>query len=129
MTEFLNPSTIAAPVGAYSHSVRLSGAGQWLHIAGQIGVNAEGALAHGIEAQTDAAWQNLQAVLANAGMSVQHLVKLTTYLVDSEDLAAVNAVRKQYLGDIRPAATLVVAKGLAKPEWLVEIEATAFRGD
>ncbi len=129
MAEFLNPSSIAPPVGAYSHSVRVTGAGQWLHIAGQIGVTTEGTLADGIEGQADAAWKNLVAVLANAGMSVQHLVKITTYLVDSQHLAAINAIRTQYLGDMRPAATLVVAKALAKPEWLFEVEAVAFRRD
>lgn len=129
MTHFRNPAAIAPPVGAYSHAVHVSGPGQWLHIAGQIGVDAQGALASGVQSQADAAWKNLLAILADAGMGVQHLVKITTYLVDSKDLPAVNAVRKEYLGECRPAATLVVAKELARPEWLFEIEATAFKGD
>lgn len=129
MTEFRNPANIAPPVGAYSHSVRTNGSGQWLYVAGQIGVDAQGALASGVQNQADAGWKNLMAVLADAGMGVEHLVKITTYLLDSQDLPAANAVRKQYLGDLRPAATLVVAKALAKPEWLFEIEAVAFKAD
>lgn len=128
-TEFLNPSGIAAPVGAYTHSVRVSGPGQWLHIAGQIGIDSNGVLANGTEAQAETAWNNLVAVLGNAGMSVQHLVKLTTYLVNAQDAPAVGAVRLRHLGDVRPAATLVIAKELGRPEWTFEIEAIAFRAD
>ena len=129
MTEFRNSPAIAPPVGAYSHAVRTSGPGQWLHIAGQIGVDKQGALVSGVQAQADAAWGNLVAILEDAGMGVQDLVKITTYLLDSNDLAAVNAVRKQYLGEYRPAATLIVVKELARPEWLFEIEAVAFKPD
>ena len=127
MIEYRNSAAIAAPVGAYSHSVRASGPGQWLYIAGQIGVDAQGVLASGVQNQAEAGWKNLMAVLDDAGMGVENLVKLTTYLLDEGDLPAVNAVRKQYLGELRPAATLVVAKGLARPEWLFEIEAVAFK--
>lgn len=127
LTEFKNPSSIAPPVGAYSHSVKVTGAGQWLYIAGQIGVDAQGTLAEGAEGQADAAWRNLLAILGDAGMGAEHLVKITTYLIDSQDLPAANAVRKRYLGECRPAATLVVAKELARPEWLFEVEAVAFK--
>jgi enamine deaminase RidA (YjgF/YER057c/UK114 family) len=103
--------------------------GQWLHVAGQIGVDAHGSLAAGVQNQADAAWKNLLAILADADMGVQHLVKITTYLLDAKNLPAVNAVRKEYLDEHRPAATLVVVKELARPEWLFEIEATAFKED
>lgn len=127
MAEILNPSRVAAPVGPYSHGVVVAGPGRWLHVAGQVGIRADGTLAEGVEAQATVAWQNLAAVLEEAGMAMGDLVKLTTYLVDGAHLPTVNAVRLGFLGDARPAATLVVAQALARPEWLFEIEAVAFR--
>ncbi|OUL98404.1 RidA family protein [Variovorax sp. JS1663] len=129
MTESINPSTVPAPAGPYSQAVRVSAPGQWLHVSGQIGVRADGSLADGVEAQATVAWQNLLALLDAAGMGVQHLVKLGTFLVDREHLARVNPVRARFLGDARPASTLIVARELARPEWLFEIEAVAFRAD
>ena len=129
MTESLNPSTVPMPAGPYSQAVRISGAGQWLHVSGQIGMRADGSLAEGVEAQATVAWQNLLALLEAAGIGVQHLVKLTTFLVDREHLGLVNPVRARFRGDARPASTLIVARELARPEWLFEIEAVAFRAD
>jgi len=125
-TTIVNPPTVAAPAGPYSQAVLVQGAGNWLHIAGQIGVDAQGKLAEGFEAQARQAWTNLVAVLAAAGMDVSHLVKVTTYLVDGADMGKLGPVRGAFLGDARPASTLVVAKALARPEWLFEVEATAF---
>ena len=53
-------------------------------------------------------------------------VKVTTYLVDGADMSKLGPVRGGFLGDARPASTLVVVKALARPEWLFEVEATAF---
>ena len=127
MTTFLNPPTVAAPAGFYSHAVSVSGAGQWLHVSGQIGVRVDGSLAEGVEEQAKVALQNLKALLEAAGMGVQHLVKLTTFLVEQKHLALVNPERARFLGDARPASTLVVVRELIRPEVLFEVEAVAFR--
>ena len=129
MSESLNPSTVVAPAGPYSQAMLTRGAGQWLHVAGQIGMRADGTLADGVQAQAEVAWQNLAAVLEAAGMDVSHVVKLNTYLVDREHLAAINQVRGRFLGGARPASTLVVVRELARAEWLFEIEAVAFKAD
>lgn len=127
MSTIVSPPDVAAPVGPYSHGIVVTGPGAWLHIAGQVGVDAQGVLQDGFEAQAKAAWTNLVAVLTAAGMDVSHLVKVTTYLVDGDDLAKLGPVRGAFLGAARPASTLVVVKALARPQWLVEVEATAFR--
>lgn len=127
-TQQINPSVIAPPVGAYSQGILAPAAGQWLHVAGQVGIGPDGALAEGFSAQARIAWQNLVAVLREAQMDVSHLVKVTSYLVHSEHLGEFNAVRAPFLGDARPASTLVVVKALARPEWLFEVEAVAYRG-
>ena len=126
MSTIVNPPSVATPAGPYSQGITVQGPGTWLHVAGQIGVNAQGVLQEGFEAQARQAWTNLVAVLAAAGMNVSHLVKVTTYLVDGADMSKLGPVRGAFLGDARPASTLVVVKALARPEWLFEVEATAF---
>jgi enamine deaminase RidA (YjgF/YER057c/UK114 family) len=66
-------------------------------------------------------------VLGDAGMTTADLVKVTHYLLRGEDLAQYNPVRSKYLGAARPASTLVVVAGLARPEWRIEVEAVAWR--
>ena len=127
MTQLLNPETVAAPVGPYSQAALTPGAGQWLHIAGQIGVDEKGNLADGIEGQTEAVWTNIKRILAAAGMTVEHLVKVNSFLVDAAHVAPFGAVRSRFLGSARPASTLVVVAALAKPQWLVEVEAIAWK--
>lgn len=122
-----NPSSISPPVGAYSNGVSAPGQGRWLHVAGQIGLRPDGSLAEGLAAQAEAAWSNLLAILKDADMGVENLVKVTHYLLDAADLAEYGPVRSRFLGEARPASTLLVVKSLAKPEWLVEIDAVAWR--
>ena len=123
----LNPTTIAAPVGAYSHGVLAPASGEWLYISGQIGVQPDGTLANGFAEQARATWTNLVAILKAANMDVGHLVKVTTFMTDAGDLKDLNPVRSTFLGDARPASTLVIVKALVKPEWLIEVEAVAHR--
>ena len=116
-----------APLGAYSSGISTPAGGRWLHIAGQVGIGPDGRLAEGFEAQADTAWRNLVAVLGDAGMTVADLVKVTHFLVRAEDLPAYNPVRLRHLGNARPASTLLFVAGLARPEWRIEVEATAWR--
>jgi monoamine oxidase len=60
-----------------------------------------------------------------AGMGVEDLVKMTTFLIDANDIAKVRTARMRVLGSHRPASTLLVISRLAAPEYLIEIEATA----
>lgn len=125
----ITPTDVAAPMGPYSQGIASQGTGTWLHIAGQIGVAPDGRLQAGFEAQARQAWTNLVAILRAAGMDVSHLVKVTTYLVDAADLPLLGPVRTGFLGVARPASTLIVAHALAHPDWLFEVEATAFLPD
>ena len=119
-----NPSSIfAAP--SYSHGIEVPPNARWLYIAGQVGAGADGKPKEGVEAQTEQAWRNLKDVLAAAGMSMENVVKITTYLTDENSIAAYRAGRAEHLGNFRPASTLVIVKRLADPKWLVEVEAIA----
>lgn len=123
----LNPPAIAAPVGAYSHGVLAPATGQWLHVSGQIGVRPDGSLGSGFAEQARLAWENLLAVLAAAHMDASHLVKVTTFMTEAGDLKDLNPVRSAFLGEARPASTLLIVKALARSEWLFEVEAVAYR--
>lgn len=123
----LNPPDSAAPGGAYTHGIMTPAGGTWLHISGQIGLLPDGALASGFAGQARAALTNLAAVLKAANMDVNHLVKVTTFLLDAGDLKELVPIRTEFLGAARPASTLLVVKALAKAEWLIEIEAVAHR--
>ncbi|WP_421953914.1 RidA family protein [Polaromonas sp.] len=123
----LNPPAIAAPVGVYSHGVLAPATGQWLHVSGQIGVRPDGSLGSGFAEQARLAWENLLAVLAAAHMDASHLVKVTTFMTEAGDLKDLNPVRAAFLGEARPASTLLIVKALARPEWLFEVEAVAYR--
>jgi enamine deaminase RidA (YjgF/YER057c/UK114 family) len=124
-----NPSTMAPPAGAYSNGISAPGSGRWLHIAGQVGITADGALPEDFERQAHAVWSNLQAVLADADMTVANLVKVNHFLVRPNDMPAYATVRAGYLLDARPASTVLIVQALAKPQWLVEVDAVAWQSD
>lgn len=124
--ETLNPPQVSQPIGPYSQAVQVRGEGRWLYIAGQIGADADGVLADSFEEQAEQVWKNIIALLQAAGMDASHLVKVVTYLTREEDIPLLGPIRLAYLGEARPAATLIVAKALARKEWLIEIEAVAF---
>ena len=124
MSTIHNPPTVHKPVG-YSHAVETPASARWLHIAGQVGQRPDGIIVEGAGAQADQCWANIRALLQAAGMSMADLVKITTFIVDEADLAAVRAARERAVGERKPASSLVIVKKLAHPAWLVEIEAIA----
>ena len=119
------PHTVAAPFGPYSHAVEVPEGSRLLYISGEVGVLPDGTVPEGIEAQAEACWRNLIAILADAGMEVGDLVKITTYLVRPEDVAAAGAARAKHFGAARPGSATIIVKALVAPQWLIEIEAVA----
>ena len=124
MSTIHNPPTVHPPAG-YSHAIETPAAARWLHIAGQVGQRPDGIIVEGAGAQADQCWANIRALLQSAGMTMADLVKITTFIVDDVDLAAVRAARERAVGERKPASSLVIVKKLAHPAWLVEIEAIA----
>jgi enamine deaminase RidA (YjgF/YER057c/UK114 family) len=78
--------------------------------------------------QTRNCFKTIEAALKDGGFAMADIVRATYYVIDAADADAVLAVCGEKLGDIRPAATLLVVAGLLKPEMRVEIEVTAKRG-
>ena len=127
----LNPSTVTNPLGAYSHSVRVS-PGKMLFIAGQVAVDRNGnPVGIGdVKAQTRQVFQNLAGVLGGAGASFNNVVEFTTYLVGRESVQPFVEARTEifptiYPGRDYPPNTLLIISGLVREEFLVEIKALA----
>ncbi len=120
-----NPGAIAPAFSRYSLGVEAPGQARWLYVSGQVGVAPDGAFADGPEAQMEAAWRNVLAILGAAGMGAGDLVKVTAYLTRAEDTGLYREVRDRVLAGAEPASTLLVISALAHPDWLVEIEAIA----
>jgi enamine deaminase RidA (YjgF/YER057c/UK114 family) len=84
----------------------------------------DGTIPDDIAEQSRLAWQNLEAQLRAADMTLDNLVKITTILPNHADLAAAREGRSKVLGDRKPASTLIVG-GLASPAWKIEVEGIA----
>ncbi|KAA3628493.1 MAG: RidA family protein [Proteobacteria bacterium] len=124
-----NPEGVAAPVSAYTHGIEVPPNARWLTVSGQVGIGPDGSLAADAGSQSEVIWQNISRILESAGMEIGDIVKMTAYLVDPADLAAYGAVRTKYLGDHRPASTLVYVSALVKEDMKVEVEVQAARSN
>jgi 2-iminobutanoate/2-iminopropanoate deaminase len=120
----LNAPDAYAPVAAYTQAIEVSGAARTLYISGQIGQRMDGTIPDDIVEQSRLAWQNLEAQLKAAGMTLDNLVKITIILPNHGDVAAAREARSKALGDRKPASTLIVG-GLADSAWKIEIEGVA----
>ena len=127
MPRFFNPSTIVAPASNYSQAVEHRTLARRLVISGQLGLTPDGTLAEGLEAQMEVAWDNVIAVLRDAGMEVNDLIKATVYVTVPGSVGPYRTVRDRKLAGHAPACTYLEIAGLASPLFLVEIEAEAVK--
>lgn len=118
-TEGVYPAT-----GDYVHALEVQGAQRLLFVAGTMGLDAEGVPAKSLDEQLDLIWSNLRAILASAGMTVDNIVRLTSYLTDASYAEANAAARIAALGGRAIPTTAIVVQTLSK-DWLVEIEIIA----
>jgi 2-iminobutanoate/2-iminopropanoate deaminase len=106
----------------YSQAVK---AGEFVFVSGQIGLRpGESELVGGIAEQTEQVFQNLGAILSEAGSGLDRLVKTTVFLADFGDFQAMNEVYARHAGDTPPARSTVEVAGLPSGA-KVEIEAVA----
>ena len=106
-------------------------AGDTVYLRGQIGQDLETSESVGIgdvEAQAEQAMSNIEMLLAEAGGSLEHIVKVVVYLTDARFREPVYRVMGRRLKGVYPVSTGIVVSALARPEWLVEIDATAVLG-
>jgi enamine deaminase RidA (YjgF/YER057c/UK114 family) len=113
----LAPSSVHKPVARYSHGFEVPPGTRLVFCAGQV--------AEGIEAQTEQCFRNIAGVLAEGGMTLNDIIRFNVFLVRREDYKPFSAIRDRHIGSPPPASTLLFVAGLATPDLLVEVEATA----
>ena len=123
----INPPSVPKPVAAYSHVAEVPAGTRMLFLAGQVGNRADGSLPESVEDQAVQALENIRLILAAEGAGPQDIVKLTFYVAAKPaSLAKLNAKRAaMFAGTAPPPSTWVQVAGLARPEYLIEIEAVA----
>jgi enamine deaminase RidA (YjgF/YER057c/UK114 family) len=122
----IQPKKLSDPRPRYTQAVQTKG-GKLLFIAGQTASDKDGKVVGkgDIEAQTEQVYANIQAVLKKAGGTIDNLVMTTTYIVDRKYREGYNAVRMKQYKKKSPTSTLVIVKGLANPDYLIEIAGIA----
>ena len=126
--QVLNPPSVPAPAGNFSHLVRLElGDAVLLFLSGEIALDEAGELVGegDMARQTEHVFEAVGRILAAAGAGFGDVVKLGTYLTDLSQLDAHREVRARYLPDPPPASTLVRVAGLVRPGLMVEVEVVA----
>ncbi len=106
-------------------------AGNTIYLRGQIGQDLETRESVGVgdvTAQTEQAMANIAMLLEEAGSKLEDIVKIVVYLTDIRYREPVYQVMGRWLKGVHPVSTGIVVTALARPEWVVEIDATAVRG-
>ncbi len=123
LVELIQPNGMHRAL-TYDHAART---GNLLFVAGQVGRDASGALVGPFDpaAQARQAFENLRTILDAAGTGFEHVVKVTTYYVDADEIEAITDIRREYFGDHRPPHTGLVITKLGSPEVRFEVEVVA----
>ncbi|MFK7889687.1 MAG: RidA family protein [Granulosicoccus sp.] len=102
--------------------------GRKVYLRGQCPQNLDDAVnldSHDPKEQAHKVMQNIEQLINEAGGSMEHLVKLVVYITDVRHREDIYRVMGEYIRDVYPVSTGLVVSALARPEWLVEIDATA----
>jgi len=126
MIKVIQPKSLSDPRPRYSQGILAEG-GKLLFVAGQTASDKDGGIVGkgDIEAQTHQVFENLSAVLKEAGGSLDNLVMTTTYITDRKYREGYSRVRMQHYKNNPPTSTLVIVTGLAHPDYLIEINGVA----
>ena len=125
--DFINPETLVRP-GHYSHVAR---AGGFVWLSGQTSVDRDGSIVGRGDAGVQAlqVWRNVETALQAIGGSLQDIIKTDIFIVGRDSLQGVvdayGRLEEEHNLSSLPASTLVIVKGLARPELLVEMDVVA----
>jgi 2-iminobutanoate/2-iminopropanoate deaminase len=121
----VDPVSLPAPTGSYTHGTLVTGAQRIVFVSGQVPwADSDGKVPEDFAVQCRLVWDNISAVLAEAGMTHRNLAKVTTYLSDRRYRETNSRIRAEVLGDHHPAVTVIITEIYAE-EWLLEIDAIA----
>ncbi|MGE0800838.1 MAG: RidA family protein [Lautropia sp.] len=120
-----NPATLHVPTG-YTHVVEAIPR-RTIYVSGQVAFDHAGTLVGpgDLRAQTDQVFTNLRTALESCSATLENVAKITVFMLDATQIQTYREVRDRYFTRGLPASTLVQVSRLARPEWMIEIEAIA----
>ena len=128
MAELINPPGLPEPgSNTYHHVARVPAGSELFFLAGQTGRRLDGTMAESIQEQAECVFTNIRVILEGCGLNPSHLVKLQIFMTDREHRMIMHEARRKILGDAKPPSTVLIVKGLGRPEVLIEVDATAAR--
>jgi 2-iminobutanoate/2-iminopropanoate deaminase len=120
-----NPKELFPQYRCYSHAMEISGGSRMLIISGLNGYLSDGkTMPESFEEQAELIWTYIQTLLRSAGMDLNNLVSIRTYLSDPKYDEANVRMRVKYLGSHEPTLTVICCQ-LLEPKWKLEVEAIA----
>ncbi len=125
-----NPHDVQPPFAPLSWGVELARPQRLVFVSGQVGADASGCIAADFIEQCRLTWDNVGSVLRDARMGPANIVRTGIFITRHVEMTdeikqRFNAVRVAFLGDHRPASTMITVHALMDPHWLVEIDAIA----
>lgn len=125
MLRFLSPSSIRRPFARYSHGVEVPAGKRLVLCSGQLGIGPDDAIPQDAGAQAELCFANIAAILAEAGLGLEDIVRINAFVTDRAHLRSYMDVRDRLFAEPAPASTLMIVSGFARPEFKVEVEAIA----
>ncbi|RWD60182.1 MAG: RidA family protein [Mesorhizobium sp.] len=125
MLKYLAPQSIKPPFARYSHGVEIPAGKRIVLCSGQLGIAPDDAVPEDAGAQTELCFKNIAAILSEAGLTLNDVVRINAFVTDRAHLQAYMDVRNRLFSDPAPASTLMIVSGFARPEFKVEVEVLA----
>jgi 2-iminobutanoate/2-iminopropanoate deaminase len=123
----LNPNAIHPPFAKYVHGIEVPADARLVFCSGQLGIGKDGVIPESAEAQARLCFLSIAAILADASMAIEDIVRINAYVSSREALGGYMKARDEFVSNPPPASTLLIVQGFARPEFKVEIEAIAAR--
>ena len=121
----LSPTDIHPPFAPYSAGVEVPAGQRLVYCSGQLGIARDGSIPADCAGQTRLCFDNIAAILREAGLGLKDIIRVNAYVTGREHLRPYMDVRNTLFDDPLPASTLMIVAGFARPEFVVEIEAIA----
>ena len=121
----LSPTQIHPPFAPYSHGIVVPAGQRLVFCSGQLGVGADKVVPPDCAGQARICFDNIAAILGEAGMTLANIIRINAYVTGREHLPDYMGARNALFAEPYPASTLMIVSGFARPEFVVEIEAIA----
>ena len=125
----INPASVRRPFGNYSHGLAVPAGARLLVTSGQLGIGPDDTVPETVEEQAEICFRSIEAILAEAGMGFEDVIRISGFVTRREDFAPYMAVRDRFTKEAKAVSTLIIVSGFTRPEFLVEVEITAAKVD